>query len=393
MMRTESREGGALDAPPHFLSKEDKPMREITKVLITPVDFDCNMACGYCYNGSFCNHCDKSSRSISMDTIYKIFDKITPYLKGNKLFVIWHGGEPLLANKDFYREAIAVQGRAINGRYIPVNCLQTNATLIDEGWAQLFIDLKIQPSVSIDGPANLHDSVRKFPNGSQTYKETMRGYNLLRNRGINTGMLMVISQNNVRHPEEIWNWILEEQISRFDFLPCIEPKLWREGKQVYGVNTDEILNFSTRLFDLWFDYGDPNIRIRTFRDSIKGQIGGHVNLCSWKAGCLQHLSFDSLGSAYPCARYHCYPETILGNINEQDFMEVIDGTMIERIHQNIKKGQEKCKPCKWYEMCHSGCPFLKYALYGTWEGYYVHCQFRQSFFAYVKKRIYKKILK
>ena len=368
-------------------------MREITKVLITPVDFDCNMACGYCYNGSFCNHCDKPSQSISMEIIHKIFNQITPYLKGDKLFVIWHGGEPLLAGKDFYKEAIAIQKKAVNNRYYPVNCLQTNATLIDKDWAQLFIDLKIQPSVSIDGPADFHNSIRKFPDGGQTYEKAMRGYNLLRKHDINTGMLMVISQNNVRHPEEIWDWILGQQIPRFDFLPCIEPKLWSEGKQIYSVNTDEILDFSICLFDLWFNHGDPNIRIRTFRDSIKGQIGGHVNLCSWKAGCFQHLSFDSLGNAYPCARYHCYPETILGNINRQDFVEIMEGAAIKRIHQNIEKGQDKCKFCKWYDMCHSGCPFLKYALHGTWEGSYVHCQFRQLFLAHVKKRIYKQILK
>ncbi len=366
-------------------------MGEITKLLITPVDFDCNMACGYCYNGSFCNPCNESSKVVSIEMIHKIFDQITPYLKGDKLFVIWHGGEPLLAGQDFYREAIAIQKEAADGRYCPINCLQTNATLISEDWVRLFIDLKIQPSVSVDGPANLHDSVRTFPDGTPTHRKTMRGYRLLRKYGVETGMLMVISQGNVRHPEEVWNWILEEQIPRFDFLPCIEPELWREGRQVYSVDTDEILGFSTHLFDLWFDYGDPNIRVRTFRDAIKGQIGGHVNLCSWKAGCFQHFSFDSSGNAYPCARYHCYPETVLGNINEQDFVEIIEGTAIKHIHQSIGKGQDKCESCKWYSMCHSGCPFLKYALYGTWEGPYIHCQFRQAFFAHVKERICKQV--
>jgi len=216
----------------------------------------------------------------------------------------------------------------------------------------------------------------------------MRGYNLLRNNGIETGLLMVVSKKNVQNPDEIWQWVLEEQIIRFDFLPYIEPELWPTGNLAYSVNSDEISDFSRRLFDLWLNFEEPKIRIRTFRDAIKGQIGGNVNLCSWKSGCSQHFSFDSLGNAYLCARYHCYPETILGNINKQQFSDIMSSPTIDRIHQSIMDGQDRCMSCEWYQMCHSGCPFLKYALHGTWSAPYVHCQFRQVFFQHVKKRIF-----
>lgn len=115
-------------------------------------------------------------------------------------------------------------------------------------------------------------------------------------------------------------------------------EVWRAGKQAYGLTPTEVINFSTRLFDFWFNHGDPNIRIRTFKDVIKGLIGGRVNICPWKDGCLQHISFDASGNAFPCARYHCYPETRLGNIHQHTFPGIMETSVTKWVHQGIAEG-------------------------------------------------------
>lgn len=362
----------------------------LVKMLITPVDFNCNMVCGYCYNGSARKDCSSSPKTISMEAIHKIFDQVHPFMKGKHLVVIWHGGEPLLAGKDFYREAIEVQRSAVKDRFKVTNCMQTNGILIDEEWADILRELKIGPSVSLDGPANLHDSIRRSINDKSTYHQAMRAYRMLQQQDVNTGMLVVISQNNYRHPETMWRWILDEKIPHFDFLPCIEPELWRQGKQKYGLSPEEVAQFSIHLFDLWFNHADPKIRIRTFRDAIKGQIGGRVNICSWKAGCLQHISFDSIGNAFPCARYHCYPDTIMGNILDDGFAGIMTSEKTRWVHEGIASGQEKCRDCEWNHICGSGCPFLKYALHGTWEAPFVHCQSRKALFSHIRSSIFNK---
>lgn len=362
----------------------------ISKVLITPVDFDCNMSCGYCYNGSFRQICDFPNKIISIETIRKIFSQITPFLRSNKLVVIWHGGEPLLAGKNFYREAIKeIKGIAKMNGYEVINCLQTNGALIDEEWINLFINLEINPSVSIDGPSYLHNKIRTFSENKPTYELVINNYNLLRNKNINTGLLIVISKSNVNYPLEIWNWILEQKITHCDFLPCVEPELLRKNKQVFSLTNKETADFFIKIFDLWFNHCDPKIRIRTFRDAIKGLLGGQVNLCSWKLGCLHHISFDVSGNAFPCSRYHCYPETMFGNINKMGFTGIMENQATKLIHENIIIGQNKCKNCEWEKICGSGCPFLKYALYGKWDAPYVHCKSRQTFLKHVKQRIFK----
>ena len=361
---------------------------QLVKLLITPVDSDCNMACGYCYNGSSRVECLKPNKVISLDLVYKIFDQIQPYLKGKRLVVIWHGGEPLLAGQEFYREAIKVQEEAVKGRYAITNCMQTNGTLIDEAWADTLADLRIGPSVSIDGPAWLHDKIRKNIDGSPTYEKAMNGYRLLQNRDINTGMLVVVSRANFQYVKEIWEWVLAERIPHFDFLPCIEPELWKIGQQVYGLSTDEVAKFSIDFFDLWFNHGDPEVKIRTFRDAIKGQLGGKVNICSWKEGCLQHISFNASGKAFPCARYHCYEETSMGDISHESFEMIMQSAKTKWVHDGISFGQSQCKDCDWNYICGSGCPFLKYALHGKWDAPFVHCKSRQALFRHVEQKIF-----
>ena len=48
----------------------------------------------------------------------------------------WHGGEPLLAGKKFFREVVRVQREFRKEGQEVENRLQTNGTLIDREWAE-----------------------------------------------------------------------------------------------------------------------------------------------------------------------------------------------------------------------------------------------------------------
>lgn len=122
-----------------------------TKIFITPVDFDCNLSCDYCYNTT--NDCRQITRSYKTNVIdgrilTRIFESIKPYIQ-NRLTIIWHGGEPLLAGKSFYRRADQEIKRILGDAVIVDYGLQTNATLVDEEWCILMKELKIKPSTSL----------------------------------------------------------------------------------------------------------------------------------------------------------------------------------------------------------------------------------------------------
>ena len=140
-----------------------------------------------------------------------------------------------------------------------------------------------------------------------------------------------------------------------------------------------------RLFDLWFEYADPSIRIRTFRDIMKGLLGGKTRVCSRTGTCTNMISVDAEGDVVPCGRYHCYPETKYGNLRHESLQSMLSSEKRENMKRQIKDAQEQCRHCRWFSLCNSGCPFLKYAVYGAWKAPYVHCRSRMKLYSHIQE--------
>ena len=109
-------------------------------LLIKPVSGACNLRCRYCF------YLDESAHrqtacfgTMSETTLQTLVRRAFAYADGPVSFA-FQGGEPLLAGKAFYRRVLALQ-KQYNTRRLPVtNALQTNGTLLDEEWAELFAE-------------------------------------------------------------------------------------------------------------------------------------------------------------------------------------------------------------------------------------------------------------
>ena len=150
--------------------------------MVKPVGSLCNMRCKYCY------YLDKAAlynnHQPQMDDAL-LESYIRANIEGNNSHIIafaWHGGEPLLAGKDFFRKAVALQQRYAGGKSVE-NSIQTNGLLIDDEWCQIFRDNNFLVGVSIDGPESIHDAHRVDAGGNPTFARVMKGIErLYRNR-------------------------------------------------------------------------------------------------------------------------------------------------------------------------------------------------------------------
>lgn len=351
---------------------------------------ECNLQCGYCYNGSHRNSVNKPSKIISDEILYKIFTEIYPFCKDEHfLDIIWHGGEPLLAGQEFYRRAVAIEKECLGGKIKLINGIQTNSTLVDDSWCEFFKEFDFLPSTSLDGPQFLHDQIRIDSKGRGSYARALKGYQLIKSYGIRCGLLVVITSANVDYPNEIFKWILDTGITSLDFLLCTEPEKRRENKPTFEASQEQAIKFMTELFDLWFKRDDPNLKVRTFRDVLLSEMGGRPNICSWRLGCLKHVSFDEFGNVFPCARFNVFSETSFGNIIENSLEDILSGSHTKQIHKAIADGATECQSCEWQRACGSGCPFLKYAIHGKFDGSFIHCGVRKALFRHIRQSIWR----
>ena len=63
---------------------------------------------------------------------------------------VWHAGEPLSLPVGFYKEAFELS-RQVNLQYHRqfFHSIQTNATLLNEAWADLLLEYKVKVGVSL----------------------------------------------------------------------------------------------------------------------------------------------------------------------------------------------------------------------------------------------------
>ena len=73
-------------------------------------------------------------------------------LVGEKIDILWHAGEPLIVGTDFYWNA-SRKIAEFNVNSVRVSqCLQTNGTLIDARWCDLFKSCDVKVGVSSRWP-------------------------------------------------------------------------------------------------------------------------------------------------------------------------------------------------------------------------------------------------
>ncbi|MGE9915601.1 radical SAM protein [Megasphaera elsdenii] len=118
-------------------------------IFIKPVGNRCNMRCRYCFEQN--DVCDNKKMSLTLEDTISYLDK---YKRYDYIFIVFHGGEPLLAGEDYYRQILSYISNVFRGGvYVQI---QTNGSLLKNSWITLFKYYRdiLSISISIDPIGN-----------------------------------------------------------------------------------------------------------------------------------------------------------------------------------------------------------------------------------------------
>lgn len=135
--------------------------------LILSVTENCNMRCKYC---TYHNKYDSEYKfgNMSIETAHKAIDIfLQKSIKNDEVFISFYGGEPLL-RKDFVKECVEYALSKSNGQHVKF-AITTNGTLLDEEFIEYLIDHNFFVAISLDGPRQMNDRYRVFPDNAPTY--------------------------------------------------------------------------------------------------------------------------------------------------------------------------------------------------------------------------------
>jgi uncharacterized protein len=117
----------------------------------------------------------------------------------------------------FFQSAFEIFTEILGDTCQVFHSIQTNATLIDADWCELFKNYQVRIGVSIDGPQFLHDKHRKTRQGKGSFTQVIQGIQTLQSQQIPFHVISVITADTLPHAEELHNFLIEHQIREVGF--------------------------------------------------------------------------------------------------------------------------------------------------------------------------------
>lgn len=354
---------------------------------IKPVSFTCNLDCAYCFYLPKGEEQGMLHKNVMSDEVLEAF--IPRYIKecpSDHVFFTWQGGEPLLAGRKFFEKAFALQSQYAEGKVIE-NAIQTNATLIDDKWCELFLKHKILLGVSIDGPADIHDKYRKDKQGGGSHDKVMAGIECLKRHKVPFNTLTCVNESNCDKPLEVYNFSKEIGSTYMQFSEVVETTpertdmdkvLGEYQTKPFSVKPESYGKFMSAIFHEWVFKDSDKIHIRQFESLISNAMGlGHVS-CVFENCCPDNFVLEANGDIYECDQA-VYPKYKLANVVDLAKLEDLAGIPCSvngenpcscesqslaksfkelkaaRLTANKKQLSSDCQNCIYLAYCHGGC--------------------------------------
>lgn len=234
----------------------------------------CNINCTYCYmynleDKSFLGRPKRMTESVRDQLFLRLAEHVKEYELGD-IVVFLHGGEPLLCGKKYVEEWIISLRRRIP---LPCNVIviaQTNATLLDEEWIDLFHRHGVRLGVSLDGPREHHDRYRITKKGAGTFDRVMEKLALLREHPLGPevfGSILSVANPDI-DPRQLWTTWTSTGFSRFDInLPH------GSHDNLPWFTQRDLSRWLIELFDIWWTNNDAKVDIRFFRNILHLLLG------------------------------------------------------------------------------------------------------------------------
>ncbi|MEG2319119.1 MAG: anaerobic sulfatase maturase, partial [Mucinivorans sp.] len=282
----------------------------------------------------------------------------------------WHGGEPLIAGLDFYKRAMELQRRYAAGKKIE-NTLQTNATLLNEQWAEFFAVENFLLGISIDGVQQVHDSNRLSRGAEPTFDKVMHGISLLHHAGAEFNTLSALSSVSAGRGVQTYNFLKSIGSHYMQFLPVVEHTKVVEGYSrdvicapedknaslaQWSISGRDYGRFLVDVFEEWILRDVGSYYVQMFDSTLALWCGQRAGVCSMNENCGDNLVVEHNGTVYSCDHF-VYLEYELGHIAQNSLRDMA----LSRAQFNFGAAKSsslpaKCIACRWESLCHGECP-------------------------------------
>lgn len=337
-----------------------------TSLHIFVVTNACNMKCVYCQaqngkcvpNGMMTKEVAKKAVDIALSSpeVYLSFE--------------FQGGEPLM-NFDVIKYIVEYTESQNTTKVIEYN-LVSNLTLLTDEIAQFIKEHNIGVSTSIDGDEILHNQNRSYRSDNGTYRDVLKGIELLKSYDIGYGAIQTSTKNSLSKPKEVVDAYVNLELPSV-FIRNLTPLGCANNSWVeIGYTPEEFIEFYKQCFDYIIQINKKGTFLKEGHASImlsKILAGLPVNYMELRSPC--GAGVGQIAYYYDGNIYTCDEGRMLAEMGDDSFkLGTVNNTYDELMNSNNCKAAciastleslPNCSDCVYNPYCGT-CPVVNLAL-------------------------------
>lgn len=311
----------------------------------------CNLSCKYCFVNAPSGRHNIMDISIAIKAIENMVNT------SDNFSIEFNAGEPFLYT-GFIEKVIEYVKKHYTGENIRFY-VQTNGTLITRKIVNFIKKYEIKVGVSIDGPAEVHDKFRIFPNGQGSFVHVVKGINILKDNKVPFGVLSVITD-----PDDLrksFDFFVKKDI-RYVKFNILFQRTRTENSNTSRINQLKLAKAHCEIFReaLNLYRNGKYIFLSNVIAMLKNIILPEKTYMCMKSPCgaaRNQISIDWKGFIYPCHRFVGVKEFSMGHVKDyNDYKNLYLGSQQLRdlLNRNVDR-IDKCKKCPFKNFCGGGC--------------------------------------
>jgi radical SAM protein with 4Fe4S-binding SPASM domain len=324
------------------------------------------------------------------ENIILFADRLREYVTVKKLkevYIIYHGGEPLLLGKSILWEYTDIILNRLKDITNVEFSLQTNGTLLTDKLLEEVVKRKIKVSLSIDGPKEIHNKNRKMASGAGSFSHVFSGIQKLQKYPhLFQGIIGVINPHT--EPEEIFAFFQKANLYDIDLLlPDANYERPPESRNLFPYI---YINWLIKAFDAWFDkYQD--LSFRTFESVLKCIMGDDSSSDFLGYGKLSYLTIETDGSYHTTdilkVAYEGASEMGI-SLKTSTIEDAVAHTRVNEYNSllSLKNIPQICKSCVIKDICGGGSLPHRYSHENGFNNPTIYCNEMMALITHAKQR-------